>query len=87
MDERVLFRLPAAQIDLVLHPGVRLVLGERAIAHARAARLLEREGAGAERVALHLLHTEPAGSADAVDLLRAAAHDANARGAPDAAAT
>src|SRR5215468_2806290 len=61
------------------HPIVRAAVyesipaGERALAHAQAARLLERDGADPERVALHLLHSEPAGSARVVALLRAAA--------------
>jgi DNA-binding CsgD family transcriptional regulator len=75
------------------HPIVRSAIydampaGERALGHARAAALLERDGAGAERVALHLLRAEPAGSAETVALLRAAAASASGRGAPDAAAT
>ena len=40
--------------------------GERALGHARAARLLDQDGAAPERVALHILHTEPAGNAWAV---------------------
>jgi hypothetical protein len=34
---------------------------ERALAHAEAALLLERDGAEAERLALHLLRSEPGG--------------------------
>jgi len=74
------------------HPIVRAAVyesipaGERALAHAQAARLLERDGADAERVALHLLHSEPAGSAQVVALLRAAAQAAAGRGAPGPAA-
>jgi hypothetical protein len=74
------------------HPIVRAAVyesipaGERALAHAEAARLLERDGADAERVALHLLHSEPGGSARVVTLLRAAAQAANGRGAPGPAA-
>ena len=70
------------------HPIVRAAVyesipaGERALAHAQAARLLERDGADAERVALHLLHSEPGGSAQVVTVLRAAAQAANGRGAP-----
>src|SRR5262249_57312922 len=60
--------------------------GERALAHAQAARLLERDGADAERIALHLLHSEPGGSAHVVALLRAAAQAASGRGAPGPAA-
>ena len=49
------------------HPIVRTAIyeaippGERALAHAEAALLLDREGADAERVALHLLRSEPSG--------------------------
>jgi DNA-binding CsgD family transcriptional regulator len=60
--------------------------GERALAHAEAAGLLVRSGAGAERAGLHLLRSEPAGRPEAVDLLRAAAVAATGRGAPGAAA-
>jgi DNA-binding CsgD family transcriptional regulator len=74
------------------HPIVRAAVyesipaGERALAHAQAARLLERDGADTERVALHLLRSEPAGSAQVVALLRAAAEAAGGRGAPGPAA-
>jgi hypothetical protein len=49
------------------HPIVRTAVyesippGERALAHAEAARLLERDGTDAERLALHLLRSEPGG--------------------------
>lgn len=56
-----------------------LAPGERTLAHARAARALHDAGAHPERIALHLLHCEPAGSGWAVDVLRAAARDAPAR--------
>ena len=74
------------------HPIVRAAVyesipaGERALAHAQAARLLERDGADAERVALHLLRSEPGGSAQVVALLRSAAQAASGRGAPGPAA-
>jgi DNA-binding CsgD family transcriptional regulator len=74
------------------HPIVRTAVyesippGERALAHAEAARLLERDGADSERVALHLLRSEPAGDARVVELLRAAAAAASGRGAPGPAA-
>ena len=51
--------------DGLAHPLVAAALyrslppGERALWHARAARLLESEHAGAEDVAVHLLRTEP----------------------------
>src|SRR5262249_6650645 len=51
-----------------------------------AAQLLDRDGYDAERVALHLVRSEPAGSARVVDLLRAAATAASGRGAPGMAA-
>jgi DNA-binding CsgD family transcriptional regulator len=60
--------------------------GERALAHARAAALLETDGADAERVALHLLGSEPARDPHVVEVLRAAARTASGRGAQDAAA-
>jgi predicted ATPase len=72
----------------LVHPLVRsavyeqLAPGARTRAHARAARLLTREGAQPEQVAVQLLACEPAGSADAVQALRTAAAAALARGAP-----
>jgi DNA-binding NarL/FixJ family response regulator len=74
------------------HPIVRTAVyesippGERALAHAAAARLLAAEGAGAERVALHLLHSEPDASPEVTAVLRAAATAASGRGAPGTAA-
>ena len=53
--------------------------------HARAARLLAAAGADAERVALHILNTEPEGDGWRVTQLRAAAARALARGAADVA--
>ena len=73
------------------HPIVRTAVyesipaSERALAHAEAAGLLEHDGADAERIALHLLRSEPGGSAQVVALLRAAAEAAKSRGAPGAA--
>ncbi|GAA2703482.1 ATP-binding protein [Actinoplanes palleronii] len=61
--------------------------GERALWHARAARLLTRERADPETVALHLLRTEPAGEASTVSALSTAADRAWRRGAPQNAAT
>ena len=60
--------------------------GERALAHARAARILEADGADPERVALHLLRGLPAGDPHVVEVLLAAADAATGRGAPDMAA-
>jgi DNA-binding CsgD family transcriptional regulator/tetratricopeptide (TPR) repeat protein len=70
------------------HPIVRTAVyesippGERALAHANAADLLQRDGADAERIALHLLRSEPGGDPQVVALLRAAAGVASGRGAP-----
>jgi DNA-binding CsgD family transcriptional regulator len=75
------------------HPIVRAAVyesipaGERALAHAQAARLLEHDGADPERIALHLLRSEPGGSAQVVALLRAAAQAASGHGAPGPAAS
>ena len=74
------------------HPIVRTAIyeaippGERALAHAEAALLLDREGADAERVALHLLRGEPSGNGHVTAVLRAAATAASGRGAPGTAA-
>jgi len=74
------------------HPIVRTAIydsippGMRAMAHARAAALLEAGGADTELVGLHLLRSEPDADARAVTLLRAAAASASGRGAPDTAA-
>ena len=73
------------------HPIVRTAVyesippGERALAHAEAARLLERDGTDAERLALHLLRSEPGGDPRVAALLRAAAAAATGRGDPGAA--
>ena len=53
--------------------------------HGRAADLLVADGAGPERVSLHLLSTEPYGEPARVDVLRSAAREALARGAPELA--
>jgi DNA-binding CsgD family transcriptional regulator len=74
-----------------VHPLVRAAVYEeipraqRGEAHARATRLLERDGVGIEDQAAHLLATEPAGTRAVTATLAAAARDAAARGAPDAA--
>jgi DNA-binding CsgD family transcriptional regulator len=81
----------ARPLDFV-HPIVRRAVhdaiptGERAVAHGKAARILLDEGAPAERVAPHLMATEPAGDPSVVKVLRAAATRSARRGAPDAAA-
>jgi DNA-binding CsgD family transcriptional regulator len=82
---------PGAALDFA-HPIVRAAVyesippGERGLAHGRAARLLEGDGADPERLALHLLRSEPAGQAHVVTLLQAAAKAASGRGATDTAA-
>jgi DNA-binding CsgD family transcriptional regulator len=82
---------PGAALDFA-HPIVRSAVyesippGERGLAHGRAARLLEGDGADPERLALHLLRSEPAGQAHVVTLLRAAAKAASGRGATETAA-
>jgi DNA-binding NarL/FixJ family response regulator len=60
--------------------------GERALRHGDAAALLASERADPERIALHLLRTEPAGEAATVATLREAAARASTRGAPQSAA-
>lgn len=62
-----------------------LSAGQRAALHARAAELLQSRGAPPERVAVHLIATEPAGREETVATLRLAARQAIARGAPEAA--
>jgi DNA-binding CsgD family transcriptional regulator len=56
---------------------------ERALAHARVARLLRAEGAPAERIAAHLLLAEPGVLAGSLETLRSAARAAGARGDPE----
>ena len=62
-----------------------LAPSERALWHARAAKLLERDRADPEAVALHLLRSDPSGEAATVAVLRAAAERAGTRGAPESA--
>jgi DNA-binding NarL/FixJ family response regulator len=75
------------------HPLVAAALrasfgaGELAQWHGRAAAILAQEQADPERVALHVLRTDPAAAPETVALLRAAAEHALARGAPESAAT
>lgn len=60
---------------------------ERSSLHREAAALLTRDGAPSAQVAAHLLETEPATDPGVVTLLRTAAADARADGAPDMAAS
>jgi DNA-binding SARP family transcriptional activator/tetratricopeptide (TPR) repeat protein len=74
-----------------VHPLVRdavyesLPIAERALQHERAAAVLEERATDAERVAAHLLLAPRRGRAEAVEVLRAAARTALARGAADSA--
>lgn len=74
------------------HPLLRTAVYEsippaiRGEMHSRAAHLLREHGAEAEAVAAHLLLCEPSGSADALDVLEAAAERASERGAPESVA-
>lgn len=58
----------------------------RAEAHRRAAHLAADRGARAERVAAHLVASDPGRDGWVVEVLRAAAREANASGAPASAA-
>ena len=74
-----------------VHPIVRTAVHDdipaasRGLRHAEAARLLAAEGADLDAVCAHLLVCEPAGSAEVVERLRAAATRAVGRGAPESA--
>ncbi|HEY7537685.1 MAG TPA: AAA family ATPase [Gaiellaceae bacterium] len=59
--------------------------GERELHHERAARLLVASDAPPEQVAAHVLAMPARGEEWVVDVLRAAAAEAHAKGAPDAA--
>ena len=74
-----------------VHPLVRTsIYGQvpaiqRAVMHKQAAGILARDGAEPDAVASHLVEAESASDPDVVRCLRAAAHAARARGAPQAA--
>ncbi|MCK9925142.1 AAA family ATPase [Frankia sp. AgPm24] len=76
----------------IVHPLIRTAIysdtdrSQRALAHKRAARLLQAGMAPAERIGTHLLNCEPANDQWVVAGLRAAAAEALARGAPEPAA-
>jgi DNA-binding CsgD family transcriptional regulator len=82
---------PAPDLTLT-HPLIEAALysnmapGERGLWHAQAARILQRERARPEDVALHLLKTTPVADPVNVSVLREAASHANTRGAPQSAA-
>jgi DNA-binding CsgD family transcriptional regulator len=71
----------------IVHEAIAAQLppGRRAALHARAARMLARDGVAPDRLAAHLLSAEPYGDAWVVDALRLAAREAVAGGAPEAA--
>ena len=81
-DDTLSFRHP------ILRSAVEATLSprERARAHVQAAALLADEGAPAERIAVHLLATQPDGNPTVVRTLLQAAESAVANGAPEAAA-
>ena len=62
-----------------------LSLGARSEFHERAARLLAEHGAEVERVASHLVHTEPRSDPEVVATLRSAAAQALGRGSVESA--
>ncbi len=74
-----------------VHPIVRAALygeiaaGERSGLHAQAARLLVNDAMADERVAAHVLATDPIEDPGAVELLLRTAREASARGAPSSA--
>ena len=74
-----------------VHPIVRAAVydelrpGVRSQAHTRAAALLAQNRASAERIAIHVMHSEPAGDPTACRRLVEGAREASDRGAPDAA--
>jgi DNA-binding CsgD family transcriptional regulator len=75
-----------------VHPLLRTAVyadmagGVKAAAHARAAALLEEHGAEPERIAVHLLATDPGADPQVVALLESAALRALDRAAPESAA-
>ncbi len=62
-----------------------LLPGDRSARHRRAAKLLLDESAPADRIATHLLVTEPAGDPEVVELLASAARSAISQGAAEVA--
>jgi DNA-binding CsgD family transcriptional regulator len=78
---------PLAFVHPIVRSGVYsdLTSGERRHDHGRAARILAERAGTAERVAKHLLASEPAADPWVVDRLRDAARAAVAHGAPESA--
>jgi DNA-binding CsgD family transcriptional regulator len=60
---------------------------ERAASHRKAAEVLKAAGAGPERIAIHLLATDPAADREVVEVLGTAARRAIGHGGPEAAIT
>ena len=84
--------LARADLPTFAHPMVRAAIAaevdatDRGRLHLQAARLLARDGAPPERLAVHLTETPPAGDPWVVATLQAAAEEGISRGAPDLAA-
>ncbi len=78
---------PLGFVHPIVHRTIEAELAPARLArdHTAAARILAGARADRERIALHLLHAEPAGDPWVVGLLRDAARDALASGAADAA--
>jgi DNA-binding CsgD family transcriptional regulator len=81
-DQRLRFAHPIVQAAVYDD----LLPGERSARHLAAARLLERAGAPAERVAAQLLKAAPSGEPSSIAALRAAAAKAGEQGDPMGAA-
>jgi DNA-binding CsgD family transcriptional regulator len=79
---------PLAFVHPIIRAGVygQLSGGDRALGHRRAAQLLDGSGVAIERVAEHLLASEPAGDAWVAERLTAVARAATNSGAPESAA-
>lgn len=80
-------RLEFAHPILAASVAASLGPGQTALAHRRAWHLLHLDGADPERQALQLLKAEPEADPTVVEVLRAAARAALARGAPESATT
>ncbi len=78
---------PVAFAHPIVREAVLADIGphERGAAHARAAELLAQDGAASERIAAQIVAAPPAADRERVALLRRAADDALAGGAPSAA--
>ena len=100
-DESVRDALDSLRAGGILAPGERIEFahpivgaavtasippGRKASSHALAARLESSGGGSEERIALHLLASDPSEDAWAYERLSAAAREALSRGAPEAAA-